>query len=51
MTLRLAYNTNGWPQHELGDVATQLAALGYAGDQLLVVIRRRVLVWQERTSR
>ena len=31
MTPRLAYNTNGWPQHELGDVATQLAALGYAG--------------------
>ena len=31
MTLRLGYNTNGWPQHELGDIATQLAALGYAG--------------------
>lgn len=31
MTLRLAYNTNGWPQHELRDVARQLAALGYAG--------------------
>ncbi len=31
MTLRLAYNTNGWPQHELRDVAAQLAALGYAG--------------------
>jgi sugar phosphate isomerase/epimerase len=31
VTLRLAYNTNGWPQHELRDVATQLAALGYAG--------------------
>jgi NitT/TauT family transport system permease protein len=28
-----------------------VAALGYAGDQLLVVIRRRVLVWQERPSR
>jgi ABC-type nitrate/sulfonate/bicarbonate transport system permease component len=28
-----------------------VAALGYAGDQLLVVIRRRVLVWQERTNR
>ncbi len=31
MTLRLAYNTNGWPQHELSDVAAQLAGLGYAG--------------------
>jgi sugar phosphate isomerase/epimerase len=31
VTLRLAYNTNGWPQHELRDVVTQLAALGYAG--------------------
>lgn len=31
MTLRLSYNTNGWPQHELSDVARQLAALGYAG--------------------
>ena len=31
MTLRLAYNTNGWPQHELADVAAQLARLGYAG--------------------
>ena len=28
-----------------------VAALGYAGDQLLVVIRRRVLVWQERSNR
>jgi L-ribulose-5-phosphate 3-epimerase len=28
---RFAYNTNGWPQHELADVARQLAALGYAG--------------------
>jgi len=31
VTLRLAYNSNGWPQHELRDVARQLAALGYAG--------------------
>ena len=29
--LRLAYNTNGWPQHELSDIATQLAGMGYAG--------------------
>jgi sugar phosphate isomerase/epimerase len=29
--LRLAYNTNGWPQHELADVAELLAELGYAG--------------------
>jgi len=29
--LRLAYNTNGFPQHRLEDVATQLARLGYAG--------------------
>ena len=28
-----------------------VAALGYAGDQLLLVIRRRVLAWQEATSR
>jgi ABC-type nitrate/sulfonate/bicarbonate transport system permease component len=28
-----------------------VAALGYAGDQVLIVIRRRVLVWQERSSR
>jgi NitT/TauT family transport system permease protein len=27
-----------------------VAALGYAGDQLLLVIRRRVLAWQEATS-
>jgi sugar phosphate isomerase/epimerase len=31
VTLRLGYNTNGWPQHELADIAQQLAALGYAG--------------------
>jgi sugar phosphate isomerase/epimerase len=31
VTLRLAYNTNGWPQHELPDIAQQLASLGYAG--------------------
>jgi L-ribulose-5-phosphate 3-epimerase len=31
VTLRLAYNTNGWPQHELADIAQQLATLGYAG--------------------
>ncbi|MGQ0552362.1 MAG: sugar phosphate isomerase/epimerase family protein [Planctomycetota bacterium] len=31
MTLRLAYNTNGWPQHELGEIARQLAGAGYAG--------------------
>jgi sugar phosphate isomerase/epimerase len=29
--LRLAYNTNGFPQHRLDDVAEQLARLGYAG--------------------
>ena len=29
--LRLAYNTNGWPQHELPEIARQLAALGYDG--------------------
>ncbi len=29
--LRLAYNTNGWPQHELPEAARQLAALGYDG--------------------
>jgi len=29
--LRLAYNTNGWPQHEVADVAGLLAELGYAG--------------------
>jgi NitT/TauT family transport system permease protein len=28
-----------------------VAALGYAGDQLLVVLRRRVLGWQERSGR
>ena len=31
MSLRLAYNTNGWPQHRLDDVVTILAELGYAG--------------------
>lgn len=31
MTLRLAYNTNGWPQHSLDDIVTVLAELGYAG--------------------
>jgi L-ribulose-5-phosphate 3-epimerase len=31
VTLRLAYNTNGWPQHELAEIAQQLAGLGYAG--------------------
>jgi sugar phosphate isomerase/epimerase len=29
--LRLAYNTNGFPQHHLDDVAEALARLGYAG--------------------
>jgi len=31
VTLRLAYNTNGWPQHRLDDIVTILAELGYAG--------------------
>jgi sugar phosphate isomerase/epimerase len=31
MTLRLAYNTNGWPQHTLDDIVTVLAESGYAG--------------------
>lgn len=31
MTLRLAYNTNGFPHHALADVATILSELGYAG--------------------
>jgi len=31
VTLRLAYNTNGWPQHRLDDVVTLLAEMGYAG--------------------
>jgi len=31
LTLRLAYNTNGWPQHRLEDVVTILAEQGYAG--------------------
>jgi L-ribulose-5-phosphate 3-epimerase len=31
VTLRLAFNTNGWPQHALPDCARQLAALGYDG--------------------
>jgi sugar phosphate isomerase/epimerase len=31
VSLRLAYNTNGWPQHRLDDVATILAEQGYAG--------------------
>ena len=28
-----------------------IAALGYASDQLLLLVRRRILVWQEATSR
>src|SRR2546428_10181959 len=28
-----------------------VAALGYASDQLLLLVRRRILVWQEATSR
>jgi ABC-type nitrate/sulfonate/bicarbonate transport system permease component len=28
-----------------------VAALGYASDQLLLFVRRRVLVWQEAASR
>jgi ABC-type nitrate/sulfonate/bicarbonate transport system permease component len=28
-----------------------VAALGYAGDQLLLLARRRVLAWQDATSR
>ncbi len=31
MTLRLAYNTSGFPQHEIGTVAELLAELGCAG--------------------
>jgi sugar phosphate isomerase/epimerase len=31
VTLRLAYNTNGFPQHRLEDVAELLAGMGYAG--------------------
>jgi sugar phosphate isomerase/epimerase len=31
VTLRPAYNTNGFPQHRLEDIATILAELGYAG--------------------
>jgi 16S rRNA (cytosine967-C5)-methyltransferase len=31
MTLRLAYNTNGWPQHRLEDIVTILGEMGYAG--------------------
>ncbi|HZJ71033.1 MAG TPA: sugar phosphate isomerase/epimerase, partial [Planctomycetota bacterium] len=31
MTLRLAYNTNGWPQHRLDDIVTILSEMGYAG--------------------
>jgi len=31
MSLRLAYNTNGFPQHELADVAAILAELDYDG--------------------
>jgi L-ribulose-5-phosphate 3-epimerase len=31
MSLRLAYNTNGWPHHTLSDTAAILAELGYAG--------------------
>jgi sugar phosphate isomerase/epimerase len=31
VTLRLAYNTNGFPQHRLEDVAELLAGLGYDG--------------------
>ncbi len=28
-----------------------VAALGYAGDQLLLLVRRRVLAWQDAASR
>ena len=31
MTLRLAYNTNGFPQHELREVVALLGDLGYRG--------------------
>ena len=31
MSMRLAYNTNGFPQHELADVIDLLGRLGYAG--------------------